>query len=253
MEPNLNGGSQGDNLIQSLLKGDRVLIPKYETWLKRMGLLGPYQHGEIIVLREPNNAPSALITGKRNFYIKRIIGVPGDRIRIEGGRVHINGIPLDQTFITDAGTIEIAPIDFPKVVIENGDATALVINFRPTPAGIATPALPLEHETQPQIPFTDPRIQLYYGTVIDGLDAPQSCTEHAPTVVDYLVPEGEYFVMGDNRSRYGSEDSRYFGSIPSLSIAGRATAVIWPPARNGRINLRTLNIPETFKTLNQAQ
>lgn len=246
MEPNLNGGSQGDSLIQSLLKGDRVLIPKYETWLKRAGLLGPYTRGEIVVLREPANAPTALITGKRNFYIKRIIGVPGDHVRIEGGRVHINGAPLDQTFITNAGTIGIAPIDFPRVALEDGQAVALVMNFRATPTGIATPDLPFAHATGPQIPFNDPRLQLFYGTVMDRLAVPQNGADPDLMVVDYVVPAGEYFVMGDNRSRYGSEDSRYFGSIPSLSIAGRATAVIWPPVREGKTNLRILRIPEAF-------
>ena len=40
------------------------------------------------------------------------------------------------------------------------------------------------------------------------------------------IPEGEYFVMGDNRT--DSEDSRFFGPIPKSLIVGRAVAVIWP-------------------------
>jgi signal peptidase I len=40
------------------------------------------------------------------------------------------------------------------------------------------------------------------------------------------IPEGEYYVMGDNRT--DSEDSRFFGPIPKSLIVGRAVAVIWP-------------------------
>ncbi len=39
-------------------------------------------------------------------------------------------------------------------------------------------------------------------------------------------PQGEYYVMGDNRT--DSEDSRFFGPIPASLIVGRAVAVVWP-------------------------
>jgi signal peptidase I len=46
-----------------------------------------------------------------------------------------------------------------------------------------------------------------------------------------VVPEGEYFVMGDNRS--SSRDSRVFGPIEGSRIVGRAFSVVWPPRRWG--------------------
>lgn len=55
------------------------------------------------------------------------------------------------------------------------------------------------------------------GTVSGGIDAA------------LVVPEGEIFVMGDNRMN--SSDSRVFGSVPSDSVVGRAFMVMWPPAR----------------------
>lgn len=60
-------------------------------------------------------------------------------------------------------------------------------------------------------PYLDP------GTLTTGLDEPVT------------VPDGELFVMGDNRGN--SADSRFIGAIPEDSVIGRAFAIIWPPSR----------------------
>jgi signal peptidase I len=46
-----------------------------------------------------------------------------------------------------------------------------------------------------------------------------------------VIPEGTFFVMGDNRA--SSQDSRFFGPIPGDDIVGRAFVIIWPPSRWG--------------------
>lgn len=51
------------------------------------------QHGDVIVFRYPGN--------KKTFYIKRIIGVPGDQIVVNSGQVSVNGKVLDETYIPD--------------------------------------------------------------------------------------------------------------------------------------------------------
>lgn len=240
MRPNLDGGS--GQLPEALFSGDRVFIPKYDTWLRRARVLPEYQRGEIVVVREPANAPSAQVRDRRPFFIKRLVAVGGDTVRIERGQVFVNGTAIDQGFITESGEITPDPVDFPVIKVDNGQVTA----FR----GLAPRTSSFSGDRT--VPANDPYVQLFYGGVLDALapipaDAPQG----EPFVHDIIIPENHVFVMGDNResARGGSEDSRYFGPIPRLTIAGRATAVIWPPLREGSLNWRILSPPDAFETV----
>ena len=173
MEPTFYGGKSA-KILEALLTGDRLFVPKYATWLKRAHLLGSYHRGDVIIFREKADSPCR--RGRRLFLVKRLIGLPGDEVRVEGGRVYINGAELDQGFLTDLGG-QLGGRDYPTTV----------------------------------------------------------------------VPEGEYFVLGDNRAH--SCDSRFFGTIPFMSIAGKATAVIWPPMRQGKMNWRSIKDPEAFEQI----
>ncbi len=256
MRPNLDGGVGSSNVLQSLLTGDRVFIPKYETWLRRMGVLDGYQRGDIIVVRDPANSPTAIETGNRPFFIKRVIAVPGDRLRIEAGQVIVNDQPLDQGFITETGEITPDPQDFPLIVQRGGTVEGLVVRFGATPRGTAFPDLPHSGSSLPAVPVGDPRVQLYYGTTLDALaPLPATAPEGVPFVHDIVIPPAHYWIMGDNRQRArgGSEDSRVFGPIRSITIAGRATAIIWPPRRDDAWNWRSLRPPASFDEIPEAR
>jgi signal peptidase I len=177
MYPTFEGGS-GRNLLESFLIGDRVFVPKYETWLKRLGI-GEYGRGDVIIFREPASKPCRPgATGRLEFLVKRLIGLPGDHVRVaEDGSVWINGTELHQSFITS-----------------------------------------LEH-----------------GSI--------ATTQTADTV----VPEGQFFVMGDNRPE--SCDSRRYGTILFSSVAGKASAVIWLPLRHGQLNWRSVKPPSAFQEI----
>lgn len=249
MRPNLDGGVGSANLLRSLLTGDRVFIPKYETWLKRAGILGPYRRGDIVVVRDPANSPTALETGQRPFFIKRVVAVPGDRVRIEAGQVIVNGHVVDQGFISGTGEITPDRQDFPVITASNGVVTGLVVRFAVTPSGTPAPDLPVTGFYPPALPLSDPRVQLYYGGTLDALaPLPADAPDDVPFIHELILPEGQYFIMGDNRqrSRGGSEDSRLFGPVDGMTIAGKATAVIWPPMRDGEWNWRALRPPAAF-------
>jgi signal peptidase I len=250
MRPTLHGGS-GGSVLQSLLTGDRVFIPKYDTWLRRAGVLGDFPRGDVVVVREPANAPTAQERERRPFFIKRVIARGGDTVRIDDGEVIVNGVTIDQGFITDSGEIEPDPIDFPVISIEDGEVTGLHVRFATTLGGTAVPQLP-SSMLPPAVPVSDPRVQLYYGATVEALaPIPADAPDDEPFLHEIVIPDGQYWLMGDNRqaSAGGSEDSRYFGPVEGITIAGRATAVIWPPRREGAWNWRGLGPPEAFEAI----
>lgn len=237
MRPTLNGGS--GQLPASLFTGDRVFIPKFETWLRRMGVMGEYDRGDIVVVREPANAPSLLEQRRRTFFIKRVIGQPGDHLQIREGQVILNGEPLDQSFISSTGEITPDPLNYPVVTAENGE----IVGFQGLIGGTYDP------QTGGPAPVDGQEMQFFYGSTIAALEpVPANTPDDEPYLSEIIIPEGHYFVMGDNRqsSKGGSEDSRYFGPVESIAIAGQATAVIWPPRRDGVWNWRLLNPPAAF-------
>ena len=170
MEPTLNGGS--GRLPESLLVGDRVFVPKYETWLRRLGVMDGYNRGSVVIVREPADSPAR--QGRRDFVIKRVIGTPGDTVEGRAGQVFVNGVRLDQRSL---GAASLGRASFSPVTLD----------------------------------------------------------------------ETSYFIMGDNRTH--SADSRLYGPVPFRSIAGRASAVIWPPVREGHTSWRLLRPPEAFAAL----
>ncbi len=255
MRPNLDGGVAGGSLLSSLATGDRVFIPKYDTWLRRIGLLGPYERGEVVVVREPANSPTAQERERRPFFIKRVIAQGGDTIRIENGVTIVNGVAVDQSYISGSGEITPDPIDFPVVTVTDGEVTGLHVRFATTIRGTAVPQIPYVGRYPPAVSVDDPRVQLYYGEMLANLaPLPDDVVEGEPFVHDVLVPVGDYWVMGDNRqtSAGGSEDSRYFGPIDGITVAGRATAVIWPPRRDDAWNWRALTPPTAFEAVPDA-
>jgi signal peptidase I len=232
-------GVVGSSMNPSLLNGERVFVPKYETWLVRFGLT-QWRRGEVAIVKPPEGIPNAYaqfpILGFpfRAFFIKRIVGVPGDEISLRDGVLYRNGQMVNEEHITRF----ITPFQdsFPGVCYLNGELVELTTqqsNF----ALDETPA------------YLEPTLRMLMPPSADLLE--RSKIGRVCEVGTLKIEPGYYFLMGDNRTFGGSEDSRTFGPVPSSAIAGRANFVWWPPVvrtESGvQFNLRGLGIPEGFR------
>ena len=145
------------------------------------------------------------------FYIPSGSMLPtlqiGDRIVVDKLSYHLHGVGRGDVVVFRRPPLEQAAYaDLVKRVIGLPGDTIGAVDGRVTVDGrvLAEPWLPV------------PRPQ----TVPSPLSAPYSLNH------PFVVPAGEYFVMGDNRT--DSEDSRYFGPIPGNLIVGRMVVKVWP-------------------------
>jgi len=181
------------SMIPTLLVGDFILVNKYvygiriPVWNRKVIEVAQPERGDVMVFRYPVD-PSL-------DYIKRVVGLPGDRIEYRNHRLTINGDAVPVQRIEDYLSRERMQFS-PRFVERLGAAEHEILVEDETP-GFAPPARSFPHAAN-----------CHYN--IDGL----SCS----------VPPGHYFVMGDNRDN--SSDSRVWGFVPDQNIVGKAF-LIW--------------------------
>jgi signal peptidase I len=175
------------SMIPTLLVGDFILVNKYTYGIrlpvinKKIIQINNPKRGDVMVFRYPVN-PSL-------DYIKRVVGVPGDKISYYNKQLTINGKAVPQE----------------KAEPYLGTGLYYTPSYIET-LGVKHPIL-LDRETEtPILPITR----------FPGIE---NCHYNADGV-DCVVPPGHYFMMGDNRDN--SQDSRYWGFVPDENIVGRA-------------------------------
>ncbi len=154
-----------ESMLPNLLVHDHIIVNKHDYGLKFLwgdGWLVKFKQpsrGDVVVFRYPVN--------RNVFYIKRLIGLPGDEIIVRGMSVTVNG-----------ELYALEPTTHLNIFQESNGSKTYDVMY----------ASELEQENEESKKYT--------------------------------VPEGSYFVMGDNR--YNSQDSRYWGMLSSDLLVGKA-------------------------------
>ena len=190
------------SMIPTLEIGDLIMVNKYEYGIrlpvinKKVIEVGQPKRGDVMVFRYPLN-PS-------QDYIKRVVGLPGDRVEYINKRLTINGqpVPLER----------LDPYYDP-------DRMQYYAHFRES-LGAVDHRIIVSEQVPPGLGGGFPNTH------------PDAC-QYSGSGVVCQVPPGHYFMMGDNRDN--SEDSRFWGFVPDENIVGRAF-FIWMNFGNiGRI------------------
>jgi signal peptidase I len=159
----------------TVMVGDHLLVDKL-SYSPSDGFskhLLPYtepKRGDIIVFRYPMDI--------RENYVKRCMGIPGDRIKLVDKAVYLNGKKLVEPYV------------------------------------------------QHVRPYIDPYADNFPPTdTSGGYSRGREMLEHNVVNGELVVPDGNYFAMGDNRDN--SADSRYWGFVPRENIIGKPLVIFW--------------------------
>ncbi|ATX82244.1 signal peptidase I Serine peptidase, MEROPS family S26A [Mariprofundus ferrinatatus] len=164
------------SMVPTLEIGDYLFVLRYPY-----GFRIPFTDTQILS-KQANRGDVAVFVypeDKSKDYIKRVVGIPGDKITYRDNILFVNGkeMPLQQkgkrAYYMADGTADVS-----DVFVENLTG--------------------ISHE-----------VLLKHYSIKDG---------------EWVVPEGHYFVLGDNRNN--SRDSRFWGFVPQSYMVGRA-AIIW--------------------------
>ncbi|EXU74891.1 signal peptidase I [Erwinia mallotivora] len=210
------------SMMPTLLIGDFILVEKFAYGIKdpiTQTTLIPTGHpkrGDIAVFKYPKD-PSV-------DYIKRVIGLPGDRVTYnpQSKTVTINpSCTAGQTCDTALAVTysDVKPSDFIQT-FSGFDGNEVGNGFYQVPQGesmqgglrLATRNETLDKVTHRILLVTQAQNQA--SSYYQQPGQPQS---------SWVVPEGMYFMMGDNRDN--SADSRYWGFVPEKNLVGKATAI----------------------------
>jgi signal peptidase I len=175
------------SMMPTLLVGDFILVNKFSYGIRLPVLdtkiieMGKPERGDVVVFRYPKD-PNV-------DYIKRVVGLPGERVGY-----------------------------FNKVIYINGEAVGQV------PSGVYVgkgSGVSMSGASKRQEKLGDVQHDILVMQRAPGLEG------------EFVVPPGEYFVMGDNRDN--SNDSRFWGAVPEANLVGKAFRIWmnWDSANGG--------------------
>ncbi|WP_458734352.1 signal peptidase I [Zobellella taiwanensis] len=183
------------SMMPTLLVGDFILVEKFSYGLKEpvsnttLIPTGRPERGDVAVFKYPENP--------RIDYIKRIVGLPGDRLVYRDKQLYIKPA-CDGDACSD-----FAPV--PLTFEQSGEFTQMGIPLERYRESLTERS----HEVLIN-PLLPDRVSMYYRQPNTARD-------------EWVVPEGHYFAIGDNRDN--STDSRFWGFVPEQNLVGKAVAI----------------------------
>jgi signal peptidase I len=181
------------SMVPTLLVGDLILVNKFDYGIrlpvlnKKIVQVGNPQRGDVMVFKYPKDMSQD--------YIKRVIGVPGDKITYDNKRLSVNGVPVQYEPMDDYLDDE-HPVYYKQFQEKLPNQTHRILN--------------------------DQAARTINLSAVEEFPHHENCT-YSYDKFTCIVPEGNYFMMGDNRDN--SADSRYWGFVPDQNIVGKAVFV----------------------------
>ncbi len=159
------------SMIPTLEVEDFILVNKFSYGI-RLPVIGT----RIIDVEEPRNGDVMVFIPphQEEYFIKRVVGIPGDEVSYKNKTLTINGVRQEQTFVT-------------------------------------------------QIPPVNPKYFQYRERLGEREHLIQRNAYQDNRADEWVIPDGHYFMMGDNRDQ--SSDSRYWGLVSEANIIGKAFAI----------------------------
>lgn len=193
-----------ESMVPTLLVGDHIFVKRYayglripftKKWLAEFANPG---RGDVVVFSFPEDEDVD--------FIKRVVGVPGDKVAMKEGQLYINDkmVGFDDVLLEGKN-----PADRCHMKLSADADRLLAADFKPYPYYKNIRSFEPRLESLP-----DDRAHLTQRSKVMPIDSDFELT----------VPPRQYFVLGDNRDQ--SQDSRFWGFVPRENLKGKAE-YIW--------------------------
>ncbi|HEU4779609.1 MAG TPA: signal peptidase I [Steroidobacteraceae bacterium] len=207
-----------DSMMPTLLDGDFIVVNKFAYGLRwpvvnqKFISIGSPQRGDVVVFRHPPNP--------RVNYIKRLVGLPGDRVEVHDDRLVVNGQTIA---LTEVGDYSDGCYVGLKLYTETlGEHSHQVMSCRSERGLMGAHGIPLNGNPDPLPACDRKKIREEIGGWVCHETPAGSGRDRGDHQFD-VVPAGHYLMIGDNRDN--SDDSRGWGLVPDQNLVGKATRI----------------------------